>query len=156
MTGCIFSHDEHLFHFRLLLFNTIFNNTSIISWQSIILMEETGVFRENNTLPASYWQTLSRVTVIKLITLVVSDTDCISGCKSKSYTITGTIDMNWCWQLYIKFIGGLILMFYLLYRVVVWNQHRKGWRYRQSKRNRQHKGQKIKDKQRSTKDNTEN
>jgi len=38
-------------------FNATFNNISAISWQSILLMEETGVPRENQV--ASHWQTLS-------------------------------------------------------------------------------------------------
>jgi hypothetical protein len=38
-----------------------FNNTSIsvISWQSVLLVEETGVPRENHRPVASHWQTLS-------------------------------------------------------------------------------------------------
>jgi hypothetical protein len=31
-----------------MVFNTTFNNISVISWQSVILVEETGVSRENH------------------------------------------------------------------------------------------------------------
>jgi hypothetical protein len=43
----------------LLVFNTTFNNISAISWQSVLLVEETGVPRENHRPVASYCQTLS-------------------------------------------------------------------------------------------------
>jgi hypothetical protein len=32
----------------LMVFNATFNNISIISWRSVLLVEETGVPRENN------------------------------------------------------------------------------------------------------------
>jgi signal transduction histidine kinase len=41
--------------FRFMVFNTTFNNISAISWQSILLVEET---RENHWPVASHWQTL--------------------------------------------------------------------------------------------------
>ena len=42
-----------------MVFNTTFNNTSVISWRSVLLVVETGVPRENNRPVASHWQTLS-------------------------------------------------------------------------------------------------
>jgi hypothetical protein len=33
---------------RVMLFNATFNNISAISWQSVLLVEETGVPRENH------------------------------------------------------------------------------------------------------------
>jgi hypothetical protein len=42
-----------------MVFNTIFNNISVISWRSILLVEETGVPRENNGHNVSHWQILS-------------------------------------------------------------------------------------------------
>jgi hypothetical protein len=38
------------------VFNTTFNNISIISWQSLLLMEETRVPGENHRPVASHWQ----------------------------------------------------------------------------------------------------
>jgi len=32
----------------LMVFNNTFNNISVISWRSVLLMEETGVLRENH------------------------------------------------------------------------------------------------------------
>ena len=43
----------------LMVFNATFNNSSVISWRSVLLMEETGVPEENHRSVTSYWQTLS-------------------------------------------------------------------------------------------------
>jgi hypothetical protein len=42
-----------------MVFNGTFNNISVISWQSVILVEETGGPGENHWPVASHWQTLS-------------------------------------------------------------------------------------------------
>jgi len=42
-----------------MVFNTTFNNISVISWRSVLLVEETGVHRENQRPVASHLQTLS-------------------------------------------------------------------------------------------------
>jgi hypothetical protein len=47
------------FRFRFMLLNATFNNISVISWRSVLLMKETGVPGENHRPVASYWQTLS-------------------------------------------------------------------------------------------------
>ena len=41
------------------VFNVILNNISVISWRSILLVEETGVLEENHQPATSHWQTLS-------------------------------------------------------------------------------------------------
>ena len=38
----------------LMLFNDIFNNISVISWRSVLLVEETGVPAENHRPIASH------------------------------------------------------------------------------------------------------
>ena len=43
----------------VMVFNTSFNNISVISRWSVLLMEETGVPGENHTPSASHWLTLS-------------------------------------------------------------------------------------------------
>jgi hypothetical protein len=43
-----------------MVFNATFNNISIISWRSVLLVEETVVPRENNRPVTSHRQTLSR------------------------------------------------------------------------------------------------
>jgi hypothetical protein len=42
-----------------MVFNTTFNNVSVMSWRSDLLVEETWVFGENHWPAASHWQTLS-------------------------------------------------------------------------------------------------
>ena len=44
---------------RLMMVNATFNNISVISWRSVLLVEETGVPVENHRPVASHWQTLS-------------------------------------------------------------------------------------------------
>ena len=44
---------------RVMAFNTIFNNISDMSWQSVLLVEEIRVSGENHWPAASHWQTLS-------------------------------------------------------------------------------------------------
>ena len=43
----------------LMVFNATFNNISVISWRSVLLMEETGVPGENHRPVTSHRQTLS-------------------------------------------------------------------------------------------------
>jgi hypothetical protein len=45
--------------FRFMGFNATFNNISVISWGSVLLVEETRVPGENHRSVASHWQTLS-------------------------------------------------------------------------------------------------
>jgi len=42
-----------------MVFNATFNNVSVISWWSVLLVEETGVPVENHWPVASHWQTSS-------------------------------------------------------------------------------------------------
>ena len=80
-----------------MVFNATFNNISVISWRSVLLVEETGVPGENIRAVASHWQTLSHNVIssirrlgFELTKLVVIGTDCISSYKSNYYTITTT------------------------------------------------------------------
>ena len=41
-----------------MVLNTTFNNISVISWQSVLLVEETGIPGENHRPDTSHWQTL--------------------------------------------------------------------------------------------------
>ena len=42
-----------------MVFNATFNNNSVISWRSVILVEKTGVPQENHQPAVSHSQTLS-------------------------------------------------------------------------------------------------
>ena len=77
-----------------MLFNTTFNNISVISWRSILLVEETRVPGENHWPSISYWQLypiMYRVhlawTGFELAMLVMIGADCIGSCKSNYDTI---------------------------------------------------------------------
>jgi hypothetical protein len=47
-----------------MIFNATFNTISVISWRSVILVEETRVPGENHRPIASHWQTLSHNVVL--------------------------------------------------------------------------------------------
>jgi hypothetical protein len=51
----------------LMVFNATFNNISVISWQSVLLVEETEGPGENHWPVASHWQTLSHNVLIKRV-----------------------------------------------------------------------------------------
>ena len=61
----------------LMVFNATFSNISVISWRSVLLMEETGGPRENHWPVASHWQTLLH-NVVHLV-LIEIRTHNISG-----------------------------------------------------------------------------
>jgi hypothetical protein len=42
-----------------MVFNATFNNISVISWRSVLLVEDTGAPRENHRPVAKDWQTSS-------------------------------------------------------------------------------------------------
>ena len=66
-----------------MVFNATFNNISVISWQLVLLVEETGVPGENHRTVASHWQTLSHN--------IVSSTPRLSGIRTHNYqSITTT------------------------------------------------------------------
>ena len=81
--------DECLFVclFCLMVYNTTFNNISVVSWWSVLLVEETG----------GPWQTLSHNVLhldwsrFELKTSVVIGTNCIDSCKSNYHMITATM-----------------------------------------------------------------
>jgi len=64
--------------FGFMMFNTTFNNISVISWRSVLLVEETRVPGENHIPPSSHWQTLSHN--------VVSGTPHLSGIRTHNFS----------------------------------------------------------------------
>jgi hypothetical protein len=58
---------------RVMVFNATFNNISVISWQPVLLVEESRVPGENHWPVASRWQTLSH-NVVSSAHVVVNPT----------------------------------------------------------------------------------
>jgi hypothetical protein len=81
-----------LFYVCLMVFNATFNNISVISRRSVLLVEETGGTGEKNRPVASHWQILSHNVVhLALIEFRTRNrTDCIGSCKSNYHTIMAT------------------------------------------------------------------
>ena len=73
-----------------MVFNATFNNISVISWQSVLLV----VPGENHQPAASHWQTLSHNVVSSIPGLsriqTNNGTDCIGSYKSSYHAITTT------------------------------------------------------------------
>jgi hypothetical protein len=46
-----------------MMFNASFDNIAVISWKSVLMVEETRVPKENHWPAASHWQTLSHSVV---------------------------------------------------------------------------------------------
>ena len=77
----------------VMVFNATFSNISVISWLSLLLVEEAGVPGKTHRPIASHWQSLSHCiecisqsTGFELITWVV-----IGRCKFNYHTITTTM-----------------------------------------------------------------
>ena len=51
--------DCNIVRVRAIVFNATFKNISAMSWGSVLLVEETGVHRENHRPATCYWQALS-------------------------------------------------------------------------------------------------
>ena len=87
--------------------NTTFNNISVISWRSVLLVEETRVPWVNHWPVTSHWQTLFHNVVSSTVpkmgfeikTLVVIGTDCTGSYKSnyRYQTITTTTAPKCIW-----------------------------------------------------------
>ena len=78
--------------------STIFKLYNVL-WQSVLLVEETGVLEKTSDLLQNHWHIyhimLYRVQLawagFKLTTFVVIGTDCIGSCKSNCHKITTTM-----------------------------------------------------------------
>ena len=80
----------------LMVFNATFNNISVISGQSVLLVEETGGPEKTTDLsqvtekPYQIMLYTSPLSRFKLKTSVVIGSDCLSSCKSNYHAITAT------------------------------------------------------------------
>jgi hypothetical protein len=83
----------------IMVFNATFNNISVISWRSFLLVEESGVHGENNRLATSHWKKLYHIMFywvhlawagFKLTPSVVIGIDCKGSYKSNYHTVITT------------------------------------------------------------------
>jgi hypothetical protein len=102
-----------------MVFNGTFNNISVISWRSVLLLEEIGVHRENHRpvarhklyhIPVMLYRVHFSWTGFELTTLVVIGTDCIGNYKSNYHTILihWKLKLTQFWNLKTKCFGLLI------------------------------------------------
>ena len=106
--------------------NSTFNNISVISWRSVLLVEETGVLGESHWPVASYWQTLSHNVVsymnwilfILEVNLLVDNNYTISEIEaillSKSTEKDFKWDLNYIWISRFLLCKRLLLWYYSL------------------------------------------
>jgi hypothetical protein len=76
-----------------MVLNATFNNISVMSWRSVLLMVETRGPGENHRPVVSHWQTLSHTSPwmgVEPTTPLAIGTDCIGSCKSNYHAITAT------------------------------------------------------------------
>jgi hypothetical protein len=62
-----------------MVLNATFNNISVITWQSVLLVEKTEVLGENHRPATSHWQTLSHYVVLSTPHLSRIQTHNVSG-----------------------------------------------------------------------------
>ena len=75
-----------------MVFNVTFNNISVISWLSVLLMEETGVPGENHRPVTSHWQTFLSLGCLSLFHLRFLVTSFVS---SNSFLIINNLTDKW-------------------------------------------------------------
>ena len=78
---------------RVMVFNATFNNISVISWRSVLLVKETGVLVENHHMPQVidklyHIEYISPWSGFELTILVAIGTGCTGSCRSNYSTIT--------------------------------------------------------------------
>jgi len=56
-----------------MVFNGTFNNISVTLWQSVLLVEESRVPRDNHRPATSHWQTLSHNVVLSTMSGIRTD-----------------------------------------------------------------------------------
>jgi hypothetical protein len=73
-----------------MVLNDTCNNILVVSWCSVLLVEETGVPRKNPTTCRKSQTNFEPTAGFKLTTLIVIATDCIGSYKSNYHTVMTT------------------------------------------------------------------
>jgi hypothetical protein len=104
-----------------MVFNSTFYDISVVSWRSVLLVEETGVNRENHRPAVSHWQTffhtysvyLSFITDVKPIIYkhyILRHCTNIVCIFYKIKNLLLIYNLMWWFFLYLKYIALLFTM----------------------------------------------
>ena len=110
---------------RFMVLNATFNNISVWSWRSVLLVLETEVSRENlsvtNFIIYCCIKCTSQWTGSELTTLVVIGTDCTGSCKSNYHLITTTTvhTVEWFHTVYV--LPYCYMVSYCIYAAILLN-----------------------------------
>jgi hypothetical protein len=83
-----------------IVLNTVFNNISVISWLSVLLVEETGVPGENHRPAVNRWQTLSQ-NVVSTPTAPIKITILLRTWNTTKWNIIFRHNFCCLWTLYL-------------------------------------------------------
>jgi hypothetical protein len=83
-----------------IVLNTVFNNISVISWLSVLLVEETGVPGENYRPAVNRWQTLSQ-NVVSTPTAPIKITILLRTWNTTKWNIIFRHNFCCLWTLYL-------------------------------------------------------
>ena len=104
----------------LMVFNATFNNISVISWQSVLLVEETTDLLQVTDKLYHIMLYTSPSSRFELTTSVVIGTDCIGSCKSNYHMMMDTTapltGMNCTYCMLTECMGWIACL------LIVWNE----------------------------------